>query len=75
MTPELFSHLREEIADPQKYMQLQQHIQRRILAIQQGIKDGNAQSNQLMELLKGYIAFKNVCIETRRHNEENSNLK
>lgn len=75
MAPELHSQLRQDIADPEKYRNLQQHIQSRILAIQQVIKEDSSQSARLMDLLKGYIAFKNVCIETRRYNEENSNSK
>ena len=60
----------QDTASPERYRLLHQHIQETIVKIQQHIKNNPSQASGLMDVLKGYIALKNVGIETRRRTEE-----
>lgn len=65
----------QDTSDPARYTLLQQHIQQRIFAIQQQMKKEPSEASKWMDLLKGYISLKNVCIEVRRHSEERTSSK
>lgn len=69
MTETSSFEFRVDTANPERYTLLQKHIQQKILRIQSLIKQDPSHSSNLVEILKGYIALKNVGIEARRHLE------